>query len=836
MSSCSAVYGQCGGTGWTGPTCCVASTCILNNSWYSQCLPSTVSQIPSPSPTFASTVAPPITTTASTTGLNWTPGAFCVYAANCDWPLQDLSNQAMPDGSTCSTVCHNTSGCTHFTWTDYAGGTCWMKQGPVDASTAVALTGNGFLCGYLVAPTTSTLPTTTKIAPSLSTTTKSLRPTTTASPGPIQSWSPGAFCLWANNCDWLLQDLSDQAMPDGSGCSTACHNTLGCTHFSWTDYAGGTCFMKSGPADPSTAFVKNGNGYLCGYLTPPSASDYLWPAPRQITDLKSQVAVSAFQLSSNADASLTSTAFNFLTRSLASKQSAGNGVTYNVLVNIANPQAVTSAEQLSGADESYTLSVLASGATITAPSKVGAVYALQTLSQLITSTGSLVLAQISDSPRFSYRGLLFDTSRNFFPPEDMRRVIDGMFMSKMNVIHWHLYDAQSFSLQWDAHPELSYFGAYRNADGSRKVYTKSDVQAMVQYAFQKNVRIIPEFDLPGHSAVFGFSGGNLVTHWNSTPWDYYCVQPPCGQLDPRNSRAMQIIHDLITDVGSWFKDPFIHVGHDELPGNAYDGSNVKDVLRAFEPQLTGYLNAAGKKYAAWDEVVGDYGIDDLVPKDALITVWRSPSSPHIQQAASSGFKNIVVGPSDVWYLDCSPSATWCQTDYERQNPQTSYNIPGFVTSTGQWHTWQSIYAYDPLSGLDASSASAVKGGFGALWSETIKRHNLDRYLFPRLSAIGERLWSYDAAPGRTDVRLARFRASLVNEARIGAADLNYLGNGEGMVYRPELCDGASGWQTGSYAGGQPGNPVDSGDYCKIASKYRTNDLVYSPPARVDYGY
>ncbi|KAI8613627.1 glycoside hydrolase superfamily [Chytriomyces sp. MP71] len=600
----------------------------------------------------------------------------------------------------------------------------------------------------------------------------------------------------------------------------------------------------------SSSFAANG--------TNPSvrpAEEYLWPAVRKIEDAHKQVPVSAFQIISNAPEGTTTAAFAALQRSLDSKlnkATTNTSFVYKITLSVAQPEAVTGPEHLDGADESYSLTLLASGATIHANTTAGTRYALQTLSQLITSSGSLLLVNITDSPRFPYRGLLLDTARNYFPPQDILRVLDGLYMSKMNVFHWHIYDSQSFPLQWDLYPQLSELGAYRYRNGTKKVYTKADVQHIVQYAFERNIRVIPEFDLPGHSAVFGFISSDLVSHWNSTPWESFCVQPPCGQLDPRNKAAIKVVEDLITDIGSWFKDPYIHVGHDELPHNAYDDetaarakSNRTQIMRDFETQLLPILQKNGKKYTAWDEVIADYGIGDLIPRTSPITIWRFPSIPRILQAASSNFTNLVLGPADAWYLDCSPSAPWCQMPGERASPPTRYDLPGFVTAPGRWHSWAVMYAWDPLVGLDAPARAAVRGGFGALWSETVKRHNLDRYVFPRVSAIGERLWSYDVVPEDGNVeavgrRLTRFRAALVNEARIGAAELGYLGNEEGMVYRPEACDSVSKsvaeWSQGKTVGGLVGNRIDGGDYCAIIALYDTDSLVYVNPERVNYGY
>jgi len=543
-------------------------------------------------------------------------------------------------------------------------------------------------------------------------------------------------------------------------------------------------------------------------------------------------------------------------------------------------EKIVSPPQLASVDESYTLDVSSNGIIISAKTSVGLAYALQTLSQLVTVNGTLVRATISDAPRFSYRGFMFDTARNFFPVEDIMRIMDGMFYSKLNVFHWHIYDSQSFPIKWDRYPQLEK-ATFKYANGTSKLYTKSDVKAIINYAFLRNIRVIPEFEMPGHCGIFGYVNPALVLGWNHSPWDGkngewenatkkdkviwdsgWCAEPPCGQLNIIHSAYLTIIDLLITDVGNWFVDPILHVGHDEVNPRPYglvpskNGEPVvAPLMRGFEPKLIAILDKNKKRYAAWDEVTTDYGIAEIIPRDSLITLWLGQSK--VPTIVGKGLTNIVVGNFDSWYLDCSPSVTWCLEGYEKTQPDTSYNIPGYHTYPGQWHNWTKQYLVDPLGGLtEPSYINAVKGGFGALFTETIKRHNLDRYAFPRLAVIAERLWTYSKASYDaevTPVRLGRFRASLIDELAIGAAPLDYLGNGEDMVFRTEWCDGAGRTAPGQKTNeccfsGEPttggnGGPVrepsyfaDPADYCKIAGLYVTNDLKYVKPKPVPYPF
>ncbi|KAJ3029356.1 UNVERIFIED_CONTAM: hypothetical protein HDU68_012422 [Siphonaria sp. JEL0065] len=551
-------------------------------------------------------------------------------------------------------------------------------------------------------------------------------------------------------------------------------------------------------------------------------------------------------IASNVESSKIESALKRLKNSLRAKHRSGHGREFPVSITASNPNSVGKPEHLVGACERYQLNVTKHGAFIVADNKVGVIYALQTLSQLITASGSIVLANITDEPRFEYRGLLLDTARNYFSVKDLKRVLDGMAHSKMNVLQWHLYDSQSFPIDWDMYPMIHENSAYRDKKGGMKLYRKKDVKEIVEYAYERNIRVIPELELPGHSAVFGFVHDSFVAGWNHTPWNEFCVQPPCGQAIVSKGEVMQVVDDLITDVGGWFKDPVCHVGHDEVNMKSYGDIDVKGMMRNFEVELLSILERNGKQYAGWDEVADLYGIEDLIPKNALITIWRSPSLDRVSASIKAGFTNIVLGPSSHWYLDCSPSANWCSTPYEREYPPTSYDIPGYITYPGQWHNVSRVYSNNVLEGLDEKDVNVIKGGFGALWTETVKRHNLDRYLWPRLSVIGEKLWSHDSVAfeeGWTEMRLNRFRASLVNELGIDAATVEYLGNEEGMVYRPEACDfveEGTEWQLGDEGWvelvGNPSEVGRKGEYCSIARLYDTEKLVYVAPRKVKYEF
>ena len=226
-------------------------------------------------------------------------------------------------------------------------------------------------------------------------------------------------------------------------------------------------------------------------------------------------------------------------------------------------------------DESYELTVPSCGQVaatqctstidIRAPTAVGAAHATETLLQLVRARArELVILnapwQIADAPRFVHRGLLLDCSRNFLPIDTLRATVRAMAASKLNVLHWHLTDAPSFPLDLPSAPSLARQGAYSAAE----TYSVRDVQGLVEYAGERGVRVVPEIDMPGHA--FSWRGGaeGVVACGNAQPWELYCNEPPCGQLDPTIEATLVLVEAVVGDVARMFPDALMHLGADEV--------------------------------------------------------------------------------------------------------------------------------------------------------------------------------------------------------------------------------------------------------------------------------
>ena len=226
-------------------------------------------------------------------------------------------------------------------------------------------------------------------------------------------------------------------------------------------------------------------------------------------------------------------------------------------------------------DESYKLQIETTGvqttAMITAKSFYGARHGLETLGQLINYDdicGSLQIvkdADIEDAPAYPLRGLMLDTSRNFFSVKSILEMIDGMALNKLNTFHWHITDTHSFPIFISRQPEMTQYGAY----SQRHIYMPSDVEKIVKYAASRGIRVMPEFDQPAHCGNGWQWGekqgkGRMASCVNQDPWTSYCVEPPCGQLNPLNDDVYEVLGNIYKSYLEMFDFDMFHIGGDEV--------------------------------------------------------------------------------------------------------------------------------------------------------------------------------------------------------------------------------------------------------------------------------
>ena len=366
-----------------------------------------------------------------------------------------------------------------------------------------------------------------------------------------------------------------------------------------------------------------------------------------------------------------------------------------------------------GEDESYTLEVTPSAANLKASTTLGAMRGLQTFLQLaeITPQGfALPAVVIQDKPRFPWRGLMIDSSRHFTPIDVIKRNLDGMAAVKLNVFHWHLSDNQGFRVESVRFPKLHEMGS----DGL--YYTQGQVREIISYARDRGIRVVPEFDMPGHSTSWFVGYPDLA----SGPGPY-SVERKWGvfdpAMDPTRESTYKFLDEFIGEMAKLFPDQFFHIGGDEVNGKQWDANpriqqfmhahslkNDAELQAYFTERVQKIVAKHGKTMEGWDEI-----LHPDFPKDIIIQSWRGQKS--LADAAQQGYRGLL---SSGYYLDL-------------MNPTSAH------------------YAVDPFTGPTASLADADKqkilGGEACMWAEYVSGENIDSRIWPRMAAIAERLWS-----------------------------------------------------------------------------------------------
>ncbi|TGJ86242.1 hypothetical protein E0Z10_g2540 [Xylaria hypoxylon] len=418
-------------------------------------------------------------------------------------------------------------------------------------------------------------------------------------------------------------------------------------------------------------------------------------------------------------------------------------------------------------DESYTLNVDKSGkASIKAVSSTGVLRALESFSQLFFqhSKGPFFYTKsapvsITDKPEYDHRGVLFDVSRSFFPVDSILRTIDAMAYNKMNRIHIHATDSQSWPLEIPALPELHQKGAY--AQG--KSYSPADLAKIQQYAINRGIQPIIEIDTPGHFGIAALSHPEIVAGWDSAPWSAYCAEPPCGQIrlnEPRVDPFLdKLMNDILPRVSPY--SAYFHTGGDEVNFNMYnldptvgtnDSAVIVPLLQKFIDKHHARVRKAGLVPMVWEEIPADYNV--TIGKDVVIQSWLGDEA--IASLTAKGHK-VISSNYNYWYLDCG-RGQWL--NFGQAEFDTFYPFPDWCSP---YKNWRLIYSYNPRANLTAEQAKLVLGGELAAWSESIDDATIDDILWPRASAAGEVLWS--SPEGRTQLeastRLAEFRERLI---------------------------------------------------------------------------
>jgi hexosaminidase len=361
-------------------------------------------------------------------------------------------------------------------------------------------------------------------------------------------------------------------------------------------------------------------------------------------------------------------------------------------------------------------------------------HALQTVLQLLTLDDrgvTLPYVTIDDEPRFPWRGLMIDSSRHFMPVGMIKRNLEGMAAVKLNVLHWHLVDDQGFRVECRSQPKLHEEGS----DGL--YYTQAQVRDVIDFAADRGIRVVPEFDLPGHGSAWLTAYPELA----SAPGPYE-IERGWGIFDPTvnpiNEETYTFLDAFFAEMAGLFDDEFVHIGGDENNGKhwlanpeivAFMKANryaePLELQRYFNERVLELLSRHGKRMIGWDEI-----FQGGLPKNIVIQSWRGRES--LFESARLGYSGVL---SNGYYIDLI-------------------------------HPTVDHYLNDPLpenAGLSAEQAKRILGGEATMWAEYVSPETVDSRIWPRTAAIAERFWSPRSVTDVADMYRRLDRTSLMLE-------------------------------------------------------------------------
>lgn len=383
-------------------------------------------------------------------------------------------------------------------------------------------------------------------------------------------------------------------------------------------------------------------------------------------------------------------------------------------------------------DESYLLRVdppnaanAASVARLSAKSCWGLLRGLETFSQLIfnIAPGNLYAIQpvdVDDSPRFKHRGLMLDTARHYISVPTLMSILDAMSFNKLNVFHWHLVDDQSFPYKSSIYPQLAKNSAFR----PEFTYSQHEIEFIVVYAASRGIRVMPEFDTPGHSYALRHIPNLLTTCYDSKT---NLPTGDVGPVDPTKSNTYEVIDNFLKELNSIFPDAYFHAGGDEVEFDCWKSNpkvnkwmkdrnmsgNYEELSNYYMRQIYGLIKNYNKTMLVWQEV---FDLKANLPKDSIVHVWkyindRPAYMAELAYVVDAGYSAIL---SSCWYLN--------YIDYGQD--------------------WVKFYTCDPTSTpVHKDNAQRVLGGEICMWTEFVDDTNVISRIWPRASAAAERLWS-----------------------------------------------------------------------------------------------
>lgn len=371
-------------------------------------------------------------------------------------------------------------------------------------------------------------------------------------------------------------------------------------------------------------------------------------------------------------------------------------------------------------DESYTLIVDSHHAVLRATEPVGVLRGLETLAMWTQDRQGPAwpAVRMHDAPRFPWRGLMLDVARHYMPVDVIKRNLDAMAAVKLNVLHWHLSDDQGFRVESHRFPEL-------HRMGSRGMYyTREQVQDILNYAADRGIRVVPEFDMPGHVQSWLVSHPELASRQGpyevGTAWGIYE-----SAFDPTREETYVFVEAFLREMAGLFPDPYLHLGGDEVLSKQWDENpEIQAFMRAhrlrdskaleayFFNRVSSIAHRFGKHVMGWDDV-----LQPDLRHGTVLESWRAKDG--LEQVLRAGHDGVLA---EGYYLDQGQSAA-------------------------------RHYGRDPLQGmhLNANEAKHLLGGEACVWTELVRPETLDMAVWPRAGAIAERFWSPASVTDEADM-------------------------------------------------------------------------------------
>lgn len=400
------------------------------------------------------------------------------------------------------------------------------------------------------------------------------------------------------------------------------------------------------------------------------------------------------------------------------------------------------------AGERYHLAVKADGIAVEADGATAVMRALATLRQLVRvdkGHAAITFADVRDAPRFRWRGVMIDPARHFVSVETLKRQIDAMELVKLNVLHLHLSDNEGLRVESLVYPKLT-------AGPDARYYTQAEIRELIAYARDRGVRIVPEFDVPGHSAAILNAYPELLVPTDSPGRQ---VSPLTAAIDPTSESSFTFIDKLFAEMAGLFPDPYFHMGGDEVFAMAWQEPRIAQFMKAkgfssrleleryFHLRVRGLLKKHGKIMVGWDEVVTLPVPDDIVAQIYRNTNWTSIATARGNRAiVSNPYYLDNLGPLSSFYsvdpLDPNIGGM-SQSEYEENKKTGGGALVGEGSVTKR------------LPALTEAQQRLVLGAEAPLWAEIVTDEMLDGRLWPAAAAFAERLWSPASVVNQEDM-------------------------------------------------------------------------------------